>query len=82
MKNPAQMHLNPLDGFVDVKSILLISTTFLLDAVTANPILPYLTLVSVCLGIVYHMIKISLELYKAYDDHKGKKKKRKDEAGI
>lgn len=74
------MHLNPIDGFVDIKSIVLISTTFLLDAATANPILPYLTLISVCLGILYHVIKIVLELHKAFTENHKKKKAEKSNA--
>ena len=72
------MHLNPIDAFVDVKSIAIICGTFLLDAITTNPIMPYLTLISVCLGILYHVIKIALELYKAYTDYGKKKIKQTD----
>ena len=63
------------DDLVNPTSITIMLGTFLLDAVNTNPIVSSLTVVSICFGILYHVVKIVLELMKAYTDHRARKSK-------
>lgn len=63
------------DDLVNPTSITIMLGTFLLDAVNTNPLVSSLTVISICFGILYHVVKIVLELIKAYTDHKSRKSK-------